>query len=447
MPAKPACRAASQAALRLGQRAALVGLEQDRGAGAAYAPRRARGRRRRPGSRRRRPGSGRRTWRVNATKPCVVVLGQRILDRDDRIARRASRAAARSCRRVSSSLALAAPAGSGRRGRTPRRRRRARWPPARAGRKPARSIARASVASACLVGGERRPPAALVGDALAACPCSASRRAGGAVDLGGPVQRLRRSSPPPGRRPESPGCRARPRRHGRRRRRSGSRGSGSVQASRPAEIAPQRLARRPRPRRAPRPSTPRWSRCRRDATCSACRRARSAGASSAAWSAASRPMSAAGDLAVHVGRPRASRHSRRTRSPPSRRSTASPLPVEAPAGAMARPTAPPASGPRPRPSAGRGCPRPAGRAPSAIVVCASYGPAPPPRPRASSPSVSTGAASNARRDPPHPFLVGLRGDVLDRRLAVDAGEEQRRQQCRRARLQLRARGSQATPAR
>ena len=62
-----------------------------------------------------------------------------------------------------------------------------------------------------------------------------------------------------------------------------------------------------------------------------------------AWSAAVMPASARGDLAVDVRRPRAARRGRRSAAPPSRRSSASRDPVEAPAGAIARPIAPPSS--------------------------------------------------------------------------------------------------------
>ena len=68
-----------------------------------------------------------------------------------------------------------------------------------------------------------------------------------------------------------------------------------------AEVAPQRLAAPPRPRRAPPPATRRGSRWRPGATCSACRRARSARSSRPRWSNASRPLHRLGDLAVDVG--------------------------------------------------------------------------------------------------------------------------------------------------
>ena len=70
-------------------------------------------------------------------------------------------------------------------------------------------------------------------------------------------------------------------------------GSGSVTGlvAAPA-IAPERQPRGCRGGVGHAPSRPRWSRCRRAAPCSACRRARSGAASTAAWSAASRPVSA-----------------------------------------------------------------------------------------------------------------------------------------------------------
>ena len=67
-----------------------------------------------------------------------------------------------------------------------------------------------------------------------------------------------------------------------------------------AEVAPQRHARPRRPRPWPRPATRRGSRWRRAAPCSACRRARSSRGPAPAWSVASRPRHALGDLAVHV---------------------------------------------------------------------------------------------------------------------------------------------------
>jgi hypothetical protein len=64
--------------------------------------------------------------------------------------------------------------------------------------------------------------------------------------------------------------------------------------------------------------------------------------SSAAWSAASWPVTASAIRPLTLATARLTSQPPKV-SPPSRRSSASPLPVEAPAGAMARPTAPPAS--------------------------------------------------------------------------------------------------------
>ena len=99
----------------------------------------------------------------------------------------------------------------------------------------------------------------------------------------------------------------------------------------------------PRPPRAPRPARRRGSRWRRGATCSACRRASISARSSAAWSSASRPATAVGDLAVDVGhRLRDAlahpgrRRRRAARSPRTRRSTR-------PTGTAARPQRPSAA--------------------------------------------------------------------------------------------------------
>ena len=110
-----------------------------------------------------------------------------------------------------------------------------------------------------------------------------------------------------------------------------------------AEVLVQRHARAPRRRRGPRPSTPRASRWRRAGTCSACRRARSAAASSAAWSSAAMPITARAispltlrDRALHVEAAEARGRRRAARAPRA-------CPCDAPAGTIARPTAPPSS--------------------------------------------------------------------------------------------------------
>ena len=123
-------------------------------------------------------------------------------------------------------------------------------------------------------------------------------------------------------------------------------------------------------------------------------------------------------------------------APPSRRSTASPR-----AGRGA--------GRRDRPAdrtagqmqlgldrrAGRGCPRPAGRAPWRSSRRS--------QPQLHRPGladrrqrVRRARCRNGAGDAAHPLLVGQRGHVLDRRLAVDPGQEQAGQQARRARLEL-----------
>ena len=127
-------------------------------------------------------------------------------------------------------------------------------------------------------------------------------------------------------------------------------------------------------------------------------------------------------------------------APPSRRSTASPLPVEAPAGAIARPMTPPASATststvgRPRESHTR---RPCTFAIAAWAML-SLSVAPEPlRPGAP----HRGERSRRLRDQgqrgrPDAVAVGIVGDVFDRRLAVDAGEEKARQEPRRPGLEL-----------
>ena len=74
------------------------------------------------------------------------------------------------------------------------------------------------------------------------------------------------------------------------------------------------------------------------------------------------------------------------------------------------------------------------------------GPAPPPMPRAPRARVSDGRNQEGAGDPAHPLLVGQRGHVLDRRLAVDPGEEQAGQQAA-ARASSSPRGSQSTCSR
>ena len=102
---------------------------------------------------------------------------------------RSSRAASRSSRRGRVRGARAR-ADSGRRGRTRTRRCRARSRRRRPGMKPARSIARTSIASASSFVSNCRPPAAFVGDAGELARV-AHQLAGRAIDLGGHLERLR----------------------------------------------------------------------------------------------------------------------------------------------------------------------------------------------------------------------------------------------------------------
>ena len=132
-------------------------------------------------------------------------------------------------------------------------------------------------------------------------------------------------------------------------------GTGSTCGRLAAEVAPQRHA-RPRPRPPwPRRARRRGSRWRRGAPCSACRRARSsrgrgppgrrrrARAPPAAISPFTFATACVTPLPPHA-------------SPPSRSSTASNSPVEAPEGTAARPGgAGAAASPRPRRSGCRGC--------------------------------------------------------------------------------------------
>ena len=209
------------------------------------------------------------------------------------------------------------------------------------GTKPARSIARTSVSSACSLVAKagHQPPSS-------ATPCSVPRCL---HQLRRPRGRPRPSSPAPaaklfgagahdhevldvdapsGMRAAAEDLDLRHRQHRARRRRR-----GSDTAARP----------RTRRRHARPPSTPPAWRWRRAAILFGV-------PSSSIRRAVQRRLVGgveAGDRARRSrrsrGRPRASRRSRRTPSPPSRRSSASPVPVDAPAGTMARPTPPPSS--------------------------------------------------------------------------------------------------------
>ena len=107
-----------------------------------------------------------------------------------------------------------------------------------------------------------------------------------------------------------------------------------------AEVAPQRQALLGGAPRARRPARRRGSRWRRGATCSACRRGRSARGRAPPGRSRRCPSMRLGDLAVDVGRPPSSRPCRPSASPPSRSSMASNSPVDAPDGTAARPGAP-----------------------------------------------------------------------------------------------------------
>ena len=157
----------------------------------------------------------------------------------------------------------------------------------------------------------------------------------------------------------------------------------------------------------------------------------------AAWSAASRPASAGGDLVVHVGDRAGARRGRRTRrrrraGRPPRRCRSRRRPARS-----RGPTAPPASATsastvgRPRESQTR---RPCTFA-IARWAMLSLSVAPEPlRPGARAPraSVRGGFAISGSAVAPDAVALGLVGDVFDRRLAVDAREEKARQEPRRA---------------
>ena len=117
-------------------------------------------------------------------------------------------------------------------------------------------------------------------------------------------------------------------------------GTGSVVASSPPRQRKSgRL--RPQPPLWPRRARRRGSRSRRAVPCSASRRARSARGPVlvlVAWT--SSPRTASRDLAVRVARRRCETPLPFQRSPPSRSSTASCTPVDAPDGTIARPSAP-----------------------------------------------------------------------------------------------------------
>ena len=222
----------------------------------------------------------------------------------------------------------------------------------------------------------------------------------------------------------------------------------------PPRCSPQRHV-RARPRRHARPpSRRRSSRCRRGATCSACRRARSGARRSRPGRRRRRPATARGDLAVDGGDGAASRRGRRSGAAVAQvdrlaRAASRRRPARWRARARRR-----RARPRPRRSAGRANPRRGARGPrDAAVGLARIEALPPhrrdmsslgcggsgvvsPRARRRRRRERTGRAATHRRRA-HAFSIGSSVDVLDRRLAVDARQQQARQQRGGARLERR----------
>ena len=289
-----------------------------------------------------------------------------------------------------------------------RRRRRARSrPPRRARSRRARSRAPASPAPASLVSkAGQQPPSS-------ATPCSVpalgQERAGGAIDLGRPVERLGEASPRPGQTTmkswtstRRPACAPPPKiwisgsgssvAAGRRRDAATAARRRAAAAACAAAIETAIVALPPRRDLSGVPS-------------SSIRRA-----SSAAWSAASMPGQRRRDLAVHVATARVHVVAAEGRAAVAQVDAPRRVPVEAPAGAMARPIAPPASCTsastvgRPRVSQTR---RP--RRTCAIAVSAHTSELHGPRPRARRASRSRPAASrSAPRHAPDALLVAPR---------------------------------------
>ncbi len=447
MVPKPAALPAAQRGARLGHGAGLVRLDQHRVAGAV-----ARGR---LDPR----GAGGQVVVADDLHPVArgaregdpalaVVLAERVLDGHDRIAvepaeqqrRRGRRGRARGRR---------ARAGSGRRARTRTRRCRARSPP----RRPARSRRARSRAPAWSAlprcwrtparSRPRRPrPASL--------PASRHQLAGRAIDLGGHVQRLGEGRGAGGDHHQvldvdaPPGVRAA----------AEDLDLGQRQRDRTVagEMAPQRHGRARPPPRARRPATSRPWRCRRGGPCSGVPSSAISAASTPAWSVASRPASAVRDRRRRRWRRACVTSRPPKRGPPSRRSIASREPRDAPAGAIARPAAP--AGERDlgldrRPPAR--VPDPAartaddGRSGHGVVLhrppCDALSLASTPSASAAiAASDATGATSSvAREGADRAPCRASAGQVLDRRLAVDARQHQPRQQRRRARLERRRR--------
>ena len=213
-------------------------------------------------------------------------------------------------------------------------------------------------------------------------------------------------------------------------------GTGRVRAADAAEVAVQRQVVATRPPRGRRPARRRGSRWRRARPCSACRRARSAarrcrpGRRRRARAAPGR--SCRSTLAT----------ARRTPLPPyrplspSRSSTASCAPVDAPDGTAARPTEPSRGRRRPRPSgcrANRGS-RARRRPRSMVLTCAGLRPAPvfaglgDPSERRRRPGSSRPSRNSSDAPPPVEMWVirSARPCCGDRRDRVAAADDDRR---------------------
>ncbi len=208
-------------------------------------------------------------------------------------------------------------------------------------------------------------------------------------------------------------------------------GSGTTAFGGVAEQVAHRSACQPPPRRrAAPPSIPRPARCRRAGFFAVCRRGRSGRGRSPPGRPRPCPISAAAiSPLIAATAPRTSRPPSRRR----RRAVRPPRPSRSrrrPARSRGRPRRPPAAI-RPRRSGGRANPIRAGRAPR---QCACRSPA--------HPRGGPGFAHRVERidrleqqcprDTPDAVLVFLGRDIFDRRLAVDARQEQRRQQACRA---------------
>ena len=227
------------------------------------------------------------------------------------------------------------------------------------------------------------------------------------------------------------------RRHARRRRRSGFPAAAGGRVCRLAEIVPERHARARRPRHARPPSRPRSSRCRRGATCSACRRARSARRRSPPGRRRRRRASAAAispliacDRAGHVEAAEALRRRRADRPPRPSRSRRRPARWR---GRARRPRAMTSASTVGRPRESQT------RRPWTVAMCGHV--AAHSMPSSARPGVADlGEPVRRRRDQrdrdaTHDARLSRSvGDVLDRRLAVDPREQQAGQQTRGARF-------------